>query len=81
MWASTPTMEFDGAYGFALGFHFSRLPIATPQALCASSPERGALGAAGFCLPAQSCYRKNTRTLSAAMQKPVRSAISAAGSA
>ena len=29
----------------------------------------------------QSCYRKNTRTLSAAMQKPVRSAISAAGSA
>ena len=29
----------------------------------------------------QSRYRKNTRTLSAAMQKPVRSAISAAGSA
>ena len=39
-------MEFDGAYGFALGFCFSQLPAATSQALRASSPFRGALGEA-----------------------------------
>ena len=53
MWASTPTMEFGYACGFALGFCFFTLPAATSQALRASSPERGAFGASEFL----SCFR------------------------
>ena len=37
-----------GAYEFALGFCFSLLPAATPQALRASFPFMGALGCAKF---------------------------------
>ena len=53
MWASTPTMKFGYACGFALGFCFFTLPAATSQALRASSPERGAFGASEFL----SCFR------------------------